>query len=128
MAALGGTVIPRRGYPLMRRPIYTSQSLIGSNSAELDAIVGRANTLNKSAGLTGMLWADDDRFVQVLEGEHDVVAHTITRIRADPRHKDLEILCDRLVSQRMFGNWSIVFKLFPVSTCPSSEHLAQLAA
>ncbi|MDD1449918.1 BLUF domain-containing protein [Sphingomonas sp. H160509] len=92
----------------MHRLIYTSKSLIGSNLAELDVIVRQASRLNEAAGLTGMLWADEDRFVQVLEGDHDIVARTVRRIRADPRHEDMEMLCDRSVVQRMFGTWSMV--------------------
>jgi len=92
----------------MRRVIYTSQSLLDGNLAELDAIVERACVLNNSAGITGMLWADEDRFVQALEGDHDAVANTILRIRADSRHTDLEIVCDRPVTQRMFGTWAMV--------------------
>jgi len=92
----------------MRRLIYTSQSRLGSNPAELDRLVEQASVLNKAVDITGMLWADKDRFVQALEGAHDVVADTMQRIQADPRHRDLEILCDRPVVQRMFGRWAMV--------------------
>ena len=92
----------------MRRLIYTSQSRLGNNSVELDRLVSQASILNKAVGITGMLWADEDRFVQVLEGDHDVVARTIRRIRADTRHDVLEILCDRPIVHRMFGRWAMV--------------------
>jgi len=92
----------------MRRLIYTSHSRIGHSPTELARLVEQASLLNKAVGITGMLWADEDRFVQVLEGDHNVVADTIKRIRADPRHNDMEILCDRPVVQRMFGRWAMV--------------------
>jgi len=92
----------------MRRLIYTSQSLLTGNLAELDAIVERACVLNNSAGITGMLWADGNRFVQALEGDHNAIADTMIRIRADSRHTDIEIVGDRPVTQRMFGTWAMV--------------------
>ena len=73
----------------MRRLIYTSKSRLGDNPAELDELVKRACALNEAVAITRMLWADEDRFVQVLEGNHEAVAATMKRISADPRHTDL---------------------------------------
>lgn len=92
----------------MRRLIYTSKSRLGDNPAELNELVKRACALNEAAAITGMLWADEDRFVQVLEGNHEAVAATMKRISADPRHTDLEIVCDRVVGKRMFGTWAMI--------------------
>ena len=92
---------------LMRRIIYTSRSLIRDDLAELDAIVAEAIVRNGKAGITGMLWSDGANFAQVIEGSHDAVGATMDRIRADPRHTDVEVVLDRAVLSRQFGNWAM---------------------
>lgn len=55
-----------------------------------------------------MLWFDGSNFAQVLEGDHDSVGETIGRIRVDPRHTDLQVVVDREVRARAFGDWGMV--------------------
>jgi hypothetical protein len=92
----------------VRRVIYISRSRVGSDHAELDAIVARSTSLNEAAGITGMLWSNDACFAQVLEGEHDAVGETMDRIRADPRHFDIDIVSDRTILHRVFGEWGMI--------------------
>ena len=92
----------------MRRVIYTSQSRLEEKLGELDKLVEQASILNNAVGITGMLWADGGRFVQVLEGDEDAVSDTLKRIGNDPRHNGMEIFCDRGVVHRMFGTWGMV--------------------
>ena len=54
-----------------------------------------------------MLWADGIGFAQVIEGGSEQVDSAMNRIRADRRHSDLEVLLDRAVSSRQFGDWSM---------------------
>lgn len=84
--------------------IYISRSKVGSDPVELDAIVTRSSALNEAAGVTGMLWSNDAYFAQVLEGEHSAVGETMERICADPRHFDVDIVFDRPIIRRLFGN------------------------
>jgi hypothetical protein len=91
----------------MRRIIYTSRPLTKGDLAELDAIVAESIARNTKAGITGMLWSDGANFAQVIEGGHDEVGATMDRIRADPRHTDIEVVLDRSVVSRQFGNWAM---------------------
>jgi hypothetical protein len=72
---------------LMRRIIYTSRSRTRDDLAELDAIMEVSIARNIEAGITGMLWSDGANFAQVIEGGHDQVGATMSRIRSDPRRK-----------------------------------------
>jgi hypothetical protein len=92
----------------MRRVAYISRSLIDASDAVLDAMVSLSSIRNAAVGITGMLWSDDTYFVQVLEGEHDCVGKTLGRIRADRRHTDLEVVFDREVRSRIFGEWGMI--------------------
>ena len=92
---------------MLRRIIYTSRSLIGPNPSELEAIVSSSIRRNAEVDVTGMMWADDQNFAQVIEGDPDMVGRTMDRIRADRRHTGIAVLLDRPVSSRQFGGWSM---------------------
>lgn len=100
------TTIARSAW--MRRLIYVSRSLIDANEAVLDAMVQRSSVRNAAVGITGMLWFDRTCFAQVLEGEHDCIDATMTRIKADPRHTELEVIFDGEVKTRAFGRWGMI--------------------
>ncbi|MDB5696231.1 MAG: activator of photopigment and puc with domain protein [Sphingomonas bacterium] len=45
--------------------------------------------------------------MQVLEGSPEAVEETMTRIRQDPRHREIDVLSDKGVAAREFGQWSM---------------------
>lgn len=92
----------------MRRIIYISQATIGDDNAAIEAIVLESVAWNSSLGVTGMLWFDGTRFAQVLEGDHDPVGLTMDRIARDRRHRDVEIILDREIANRMFATWAMM--------------------
>lgn len=91
----------------MRQILYVSRNLVGSDEPALLSILERSRRNNGLDGITGLLWADRERFAQVLEGDDQAVGETMDRIRADPRHADIAILHDRQVETRQFGDWSM---------------------
>ena len=93
---------------MLRRVVYISQSRVGDDQSALNAIVEVSSARNAAEGITGMLWSDDQMFVQALEGGHEEVGGAMERIKGDPRHDTIEIVDDRSVQTRMFGTWSMV--------------------
>lgn len=91
----------------MRRVIYISQVNTATGSDDLAAIVEASARRNEADGITGMLWTDGIGFAQVLEGDHAAVGQTLERILTDPRHSNIELVCDRAVAGPMFGGWSM---------------------
>lgn len=87
--------------------VYISRALIDADKGQLRALVARSAAHNEACGVTGMLWFDSGRFAQVLEGEQVAIDDTMRRIRADARHTDIEIICDREIRQPMFRRWSM---------------------
>jgi hypothetical protein len=43
----------------------------------------------------------------VLEGDHAAVMQTFARIYKDQRHKDIVVVAEKQVSERLFGEWSM---------------------
>jgi hypothetical protein len=112
---------------LMRRIIYISRSFTRVDPAELNAIVAESIARNTEAGITGMLWFDGANFAQVIEGDNAEVGATMNRIRADSRHTDVEIVLDRAIISRQFGNWAMRYADDGEASTPSSAFLLGFA-
>ena len=86
--------------------------------------VSRAN--NARDEVTGLLFTDGRRFLQVLEGPQTTVENTFLRIIADPRHRALVVLSRRETTGREFGNWSMAKRTFNETPDALSARIATL--
>ena len=92
--------------------IYESRAAQPFSEAELADLLQKAREHNEDHGLTGLLlYAEDGRFVQVLEGEvaqvHDLYFLHISR---DERHQNLVLLADGSLNERRFADWRMGFR------------------
>ena len=46
-------------------------------------------------------------FLQVIEGESEVIDDLFNRIQRDPRHNEIKIIFDSSVNSRLFPNWAM---------------------
>ena len=69
-----------------------------------------ASKKNEPNGLTGMLIYCEGNFVQVLEGEPEVVEAIYARILNDLRHKEIIEVSHQSIDQRSLGHWSMGFR------------------
>ncbi|SFP49303.1 BLUF domain-containing protein [Sphingomonas rubra] len=90
----------------MRQLLYVSSRPMRI-AVNIGDILHQSRRNNGAAGVTGLLYTDGTRFLQVIEGPEDAVDETFARIKADPRHRAVVILSDRTVTTREFGDWSM---------------------
>ncbi|RZK22327.1 MAG: BLUF domain-containing protein [Hymenobacter sp.] len=92
--------------------IYESQATQPFTEAELANLLQQARLTNEAKDLTGiLLYAQDGRFVQVLEGEVDEVHELYFRhISRDKRHQRLTLLADGRLNERRFSDWRMGFR------------------
>lgn len=93
----------------MHELIYRSRAAAPFDRAEIGRILATARRVNAENGVTGLLLYSDESFLQVLEGDEDVVGATFARIEADPRHRDLVVLVDGPVASRAHPDWTMGF-------------------
>ena len=108
--------IPRGAVGLMHRLIYYSTvkpEASGRMKDLLDDVLQASRRRNASLGVTGALFACEGRFLQVLEGEKQVVQQIYGAISADPRHTSLQVIESRPVVSRQFSDWTFCCGLFP---------------
>lgn len=74
-----------------------------------DAILETSRRNNARDGITGVLAASPDLFVQVLEGAPEAVSDAFLRIARDGRHGVLRLVEAAAVSGRRFGCWGMAY-------------------
>ena len=88
---------------------YASNQSEHINSSDLRDILEVARETNKQNDITGLLLHRDNSFMQVLEGEEQVIKDLYVKISADNRHSDVELLFCEPIEKREFSDWSMAF-------------------
>lgn len=89
--------------------MYSSQSTSEPSLDALKTLLERARCQNAERGITGALFSVDGVFVQILEGDRDVVTRLLAHIREDPRHRQLKVIAEQPIAQRVFSSWSMAW-------------------
>lgn len=94
----------------MLRMLYVSGASAPMSDADIQDILAASRRNNQRDGITGMLLWADGVFIQVLEGEPQMVRSVYRRIQADDRHRNLMLVLEQEADNRMFSQWSMGFK------------------
>jgi len=114
----------------MRQIIYRSISTAPDAQAAtaIPAIVRQAAPRNGIEGISGLLYAEGDSFLQVVEGTDEAIDDLLERLDNDDRHRNLRILVDREIDEREFGDWTMAFRDRRESVDAFDERLRVLLA
>lgn len=85
---------------------------LGLSSGKLDQIVDDAAWFNRTAGVTGVLLFDGERFLQYLEGPEDGLSVAYSRVLGASSHNGIVELQRGRVGQRRLPFWPM--KWLPV--------------
>lgn len=95
--------------------VYVSDRI---SSLDEDAIVTDivypASRRNRELEITGCLWFDATRFLQILEGPEDAVKKVYDAISRDKRHANIRTLCSNPKQTRNFERWSMSYVKDPL--------------
>lgn len=89
------------------RLIYASEAKAGLAYPELKDIMEKSEKNNTPVGISGMLCFGNEKFLQILEGERQVVSQTYERILKDERHHNSQIIEFLEIDHRLFTSWSM---------------------
>ena len=92
---------------MLIRLIYMSKTVGPQTPALTDAILRKAHAWNMQHDITGVLCEGQGVYLQALEGERGSVTRLYSRIFADSRHTDLELLHCESITERRYGEWSM---------------------
>lgn len=86
---------------------YHSAATPGFDSIDLAELLTQARSKNRATGVTGMLLAENGRFLQALEGPEPAVRALMDTIAADPRHEHVRVLAEESIAARRFPDWAM---------------------
>ena len=94
---------------MLVRLLYASRAADSVDQEQLQSILRVSRAHNPRAGITGVLCVclATRTFLQLLEGGRSAVNRLYTRIAADPRHTQVELLCYDEIAERRFAGWSM---------------------
>ncbi len=92
---------------MLVRLIYTSVAAPELSEDDLKAILASSREKNREKAITGVLVSLDGFFTQILEGERTEVKALAARIKADARHKDMQVINVKEIGARAFSDWSM---------------------
>ncbi len=89
--------------------IYVSSAVKLMDDDELLFLLAQSREKNIRLGITGMLLYKAGNFMQMLEGEKQVVLEIYDTIIKDDRHKDVITIITGDIKERNFENWTMGF-------------------
>jgi hypothetical protein len=92
---------------MLVRCLYASRCVTPQPPALLEQILVQSRRNNPRRGITGLLCATSEVFVQVLEGGRDDISSLLCSIFRDDRHEDVRLLNYEEIAERQFGSWTM---------------------
>ncbi len=92
---------------MLVRLMYSSRATEPVRPELLSTILKNSMHSNPRCGITGVLCASGDVFMQVLEGGRAQVSQLYNRIVRDPRHTDVVLLAFTEIDERRFASWAM---------------------
>ena len=87
--------------------VYASAATPGFVLADLQAVLRTSREHNGKVGVTGILLFAENSFLQVLEGDPEVLDELMEHIRGDRRHERVVLLLRRPITDRSFADWTM---------------------
>jgi hypothetical protein len=103
--------VARRGQEvaLTYRIIYASNATSPLQTDDLEELLDQAMRRNAAQDITGALVYSEGMFLQILEGDRQVLEDLMNQIRRDLRHERVTVLQEGEVPGRTFGQWAMAY-------------------
>ena len=87
--------------------IYKSRCKGVANWDLVNSVLATSSRNNPKDEITGVLVATETHFLQVLEGEYEVLNATFERIARDTRHDTVQLISFSQMEERQFADWAM---------------------
>lgn len=101
--------------------IYTSHHN-NISEKEINSLLYQSRINNAEKGITGILLRIENLFLQVLEGEKEVVLELFNKVKNDKRHKHCIMFSQTEIKTRQFSQWAMGYKTTKYSICSELIH------
>ncbi|MEM7729001.1 MAG: BLUF domain-containing protein [Pseudomonadota bacterium] len=108
-----------RPAPALLEIVYSSETPAPMDADAVRALLEHSRRKNADWGVTGLLCYDQRQFLQIIEGETDVILDLFHAIQNDPRHTNLRILHEGDIETRAFDDWKMAYEPMPSGLLPT---------
>lgn len=99
--------------------VYSSETPVPLTSEDVRSLLEHARKKNAEWNVTGLLCYDHKQFLQIIEGETDVIMDLFHSIQNDPRHTNVRILHEGDITTRAFDDWKMAYEPIPSGLLPT---------
>jgi len=103
--------------------IYRSVASDATGAGDIADILKVSRNFNDRHQVTGCLVYHNNEFIQILEGEKNIVRELYGKIEKDKRHTDVTLLDENEKTQRIFPNWSMAYYDYSNTEMDETEQL-----
>ncbi len=96
---------------MLSQLVYVSNRKPMCTQEEIDKIVASCKKNNPALGITGVLLYSDSKFIQLVEGESNVITELYDKIKKDPRHSNTMMVSYGPIKEKSFPSWHMGTRL-----------------
>ncbi len=90
--------------------IYVSDRKSTCTEKDIEKILDSSKKNNPGLGVTGVLFYNEKKFLQLVEGEYKIIMETYDKIKTDPRHERCIMLTCSPIKEKSFTSWNMGLK------------------
>lgn len=106
--------------------IYRSIADPDFSTIDIYQMLSKARDNNQENGVTGCLLYHQQQFVQLLEGEKNVITSLYEKILNDSRHKNIATIKEKQIDRPIFLDWSMAFHDFQQNGISKHQKLKKI--
>lgn len=95
---------------MLSQLVYVSTRKPNCTQEEIDNILAACKKNNPPLGITGVLLYNDEKFIQLVEGEAKVLMTLYDKIKTDDRHKNCMMISYSPIKEKSFPSWHMATK------------------
>ncbi len=96
------------------------------NDKDFEDILEVAQKFNGENNITGCLLFHNQEFLQILEGDKQVVLFLFERIKKDKRHTHVSLITQGEIQNRSFTGWNLAFQKWCFNTMADVKNVLSL--
>ena len=90
--------------------IYVSNRKTNCTEKEIENILNSCIKNNPESEVSGVLFYNEKKFLQLVEGEYKIIMDTYDKIKKDFRHENCVMLSCSPIKEKSFTSWSMGLK------------------
>lgn len=91
----------------MKCVLYISKALKSFRPDDLKRLSTTSTINNQKKGISGYLYFENNRFLQYMEGEANIIDEMVDKISHDERHELLALIEKKDLTKRRFPDWGM---------------------